>query len=112
MYKKACWLYNKVKITLQVHKFPLRIVNDKVIMVIEHPNLFNPLFEIYLKCSQIMQQQMAHARHINGVSAYAQTIRRPGCEIGLGPSAPGTCETAEGSSEFNSRCPKGTCESR
>ena len=59
-----------------MHKFPLRIVNDKVMLVIEHPNLFNPVFKIYLKCSQIMQQQMAHARHLNGVSTYARTIRR------------------------------------
>ena len=36
----------------------------------------------------------------------------PGCEIGLGPSAPGTCETAGGSSELNSRCPAGTWETR
>ena len=47
MYKKTCWLYNKAKITLQVYKYPLRIVNYKVIMVIKLPNLFNPAFEIF-----------------------------------------------------------------
>ena len=45
--KKTYWLYNKAKISLQVHKYPLRIVNYKVIMVIKLPNLFNPLLEIF-----------------------------------------------------------------
>ena len=33
---------------MQVHKFPLCIVNDTVMIVIEHTNLFNPVFKLYL----------------------------------------------------------------
>ena len=52
---------------MQVHKFPLCIVNDTVMIVIEHTNLFNPLFKIYLKGSQIMRPQACSWVHLNGV---------------------------------------------
>ena len=75
---KACWLYNKAKITLHVHKFPLRIVNDKVMLVIEHPNLFNPVFKIYLKSSNMrrpVDNGTTHAQNLNAVRTYEQTVR-------------------------------------
>ena len=37
---------------MQVHKFSLCIVNDTVMIAIEHTNLFNPVFKLYFKYRQ------------------------------------------------------------
>ena len=68
-YYKTCWLYIRTKITMQVHKFPLCIVNDTVMIVIEHTNLSNPVFKLYLNSFNIKC-------HLDDACADLKVVRR------------------------------------
>ena len=57
-------LYNITKITMQVHKFSLFIVNGTVMIAIEHINLFNSVFKLWFKCRQRGQRPTVYEQRM------------------------------------------------
>ena len=80
-YYKTSWLYNRTKITIQVHKFPLCIVNDTVMRVIEHTHLFKPVFKIFEYLQHETVSWTTHAQtlklweHTNTHSAHINMLK-------------------------------------